>query len=339
MAGAGYKLFNTGDVLTAAQVNTYLQEQAVMRFASAAARTTALSGVLAEGMVSYLDDVNQVQVYNGSAWVAVGGSSPLTTKGDLYTYSTADARLGVGTNNQTLLADSAAATGLKWAPSPTSVLTATGDVLYASAANTLARLGLGTAGQVLTVNAGATAPEWAAVSAGGFTVIQDQQASSSSAINFSSISGSYKHLLLTWEGLRSTTDSSTAYDVRFNSDSSSVYHSRGISYIGTTGTVQAASNTSAGFGKLIGQGFQGAGVNDQSRGYLWIYDYASTTRFKVCVGSSSYMDQGLGETNLPMVLTNYASTSAITSVNITRIAGTGNLTNATSTSIRLYGVS
>ena len=52
MAGAGYKLFNTGDVLTAAQVNTYLQEQAVMRFANAAARTTALSGVLAEGMVS-----------------------------------------------------------------------------------------------------------------------------------------------------------------------------------------------------------------------------------------------------------------------------------------------
>lgn len=115
MAGAGYKLFNTGDVLTAAQVNTYLQEQAVMRFASAAARTTALSGVLAEGMVSYLDDVNQVQVYNGSSWVAVGGSSPLTTKGDLYTYSTADARLAVGTNGQVLTADSTTATGLKWA--------------------------------------------------------------------------------------------------------------------------------------------------------------------------------------------------------------------------------
>ncbi len=197
-----------------------------------------------------------------------------------------------------------------------------------------------TAGYVLTVDsAEATGVKWAAAAAGGFTLIQDQQASASSAINFTSIPGTYKHLLLTWEGLRSTTDSSTAYDVRFNTDSSAIYHSRGISYIGTTGTVQAASNTSAGFGKLIGQGFQGTGVNEQSRGYLWIYDYASTTRFKVCVGSSSFMDQGLGETNLPMVLTNYASTSAITSVDITRIAGSGNLTNATSTSIRLYGVS
>jgi hypothetical protein len=41
------------------------------------------------------------------------------------------------------------------------VLTTQGDVPYASAANTPARLALGSAGQVLQVNAGATAPEWA----------------------------------------------------------------------------------------------------------------------------------------------------------------------------------
>jgi hypothetical protein len=71
MAGAGYKLFNTGDVLTAAQVNTYLNEQTVMVFASSAARTSALSGVLAEGMMSYLQDTNSVEVYNGTSWVAL----------------------------------------------------------------------------------------------------------------------------------------------------------------------------------------------------------------------------------------------------------------------------
>ena len=78
MAGAGYKLFNTGDVLTAAQVNTYLNEQTVMVFATSAARTSALSGVLAEGMVSYLQDTNAVEVYDGSNWVSIGSSGDIT---------------------------------------------------------------------------------------------------------------------------------------------------------------------------------------------------------------------------------------------------------------------
>jgi hypothetical protein len=119
MAGAGYKLFNTGDVLTAAQVNTYLMEQTVMRFATTTARDTALSGVLAEGMLCYIDADNNIYKYTGSAWVNIdttGGGSPLTTKGDLYTYTTTDARLGVGTDGQVLTADSTTATGLKWAP-------------------------------------------------------------------------------------------------------------------------------------------------------------------------------------------------------------------------------
>ena len=115
MAGAGYKLYLTGDVLSATDVNNYLQEQTVMSFATSAARTSALSLVLAEGMMSYLQDSNSVQVYNGTAWVAVGGSSPLTTKGDLYGFSTLDARVPIGTNNQVLTADSAQALGLKWA--------------------------------------------------------------------------------------------------------------------------------------------------------------------------------------------------------------------------------
>lgn len=72
MAGAGYRQFADGDVLTAAQVQTFLQDQAVMRFADSSARTTALGTAVAEGMLSYLDDANEVQVYDGSAWGAVG---------------------------------------------------------------------------------------------------------------------------------------------------------------------------------------------------------------------------------------------------------------------------
>jgi hypothetical protein len=43
-----------------------------------------------------------------------GSTSPLTTKGDIYTYSTTNDRLPVGVNGTVLSADSTQATGLKW---------------------------------------------------------------------------------------------------------------------------------------------------------------------------------------------------------------------------------
>jgi hypothetical protein len=73
MAGAGYRDFTAGAVLTADQVDTFLMQQTVMVFANAAARTTALNGVVSAGMVSYLTGTQQTQYYNGSAWVDLGG--------------------------------------------------------------------------------------------------------------------------------------------------------------------------------------------------------------------------------------------------------------------------
>lgn len=47
-----------------------------------------------------------------------------------------------------------------------------GDLIYGSGADTASRLAKGTAGQVLTMNAGATAPEWAAAAGGGLKSTQ-----------------------------------------------------------------------------------------------------------------------------------------------------------------------
>lgn len=67
MAGAGRKVFTAGDVLTASQVQDYLQDQAVMVFAGTAARSSAIASP-SEGMFAVLTDVDQLTYYNGSTW-------------------------------------------------------------------------------------------------------------------------------------------------------------------------------------------------------------------------------------------------------------------------------
>ena len=72
MSGLGRKVFTAGEVLTAANVNGYLMDQAVMVFADEAARTSAISDPSA-GMLTFLVDVAQVQVYDGTEFVQIAG--------------------------------------------------------------------------------------------------------------------------------------------------------------------------------------------------------------------------------------------------------------------------
>ena len=62
-----------------------------------------------------VDPTRDVELANKRYVDASGGSSPLTTKGDLFGFSNVDARIPIGTNGFHLEADSSEALGLKWA--------------------------------------------------------------------------------------------------------------------------------------------------------------------------------------------------------------------------------
>ena len=230
MAGAGYKLFQTGDVLTAAQVNTYLNEQTVMVFASSAARTSALSSVLAEGMVSYLQDTNAVEVYDGSNWVSIGSS------GDITGVTAGTGISGGGTSGTVTVTNSMATT-----------IDAKGDIIAGTGNDTFARLAVGSNGQVLQADSTtATGLKWATAGGGDFIKITTSTASSVNSHSINTIfSSTYKVYKIFFQGtaaageilncrMRSgTTDTTTNYEYQF------------IQMTG--GTVGGAGNNSATF--------------------------------------------------------------------------------------------
>lgn len=70
------KIFVAGEILTAADVNTNLMDQAVMVFADSAARGSAIPSP-SEGMLTYLSDVNALEVYTGAAFVPAASGATL----------------------------------------------------------------------------------------------------------------------------------------------------------------------------------------------------------------------------------------------------------------------
>lgn len=96
----GYKDWAAGDVLTAADLEDYTVKQSVMRFASAAARDSALTSVLAEGMVAYLKDVDQIMMYSGSAWENVEQVGAWRSWTPTLTASVTNPTLGTGSSTE-----------------------------------------------------------------------------------------------------------------------------------------------------------------------------------------------------------------------------------------------
>ena len=156
--------------------------------------------------------------------------------------------------------------------------TTQGDISYrASTANAKSRLGIGTAGQVLTVNSGATAPEWATPTSGGWTSIASGTLSSTS-VSIQNISGTYYELVLFINNPYVNTG--TGMLVRVNNDSNTVYSSTWV-YTDTTAWSNMSGKT--GVNWWVGNNASGALPTSTSTlsGFMRMPNYAASAGYKV----------------------------------------------------------
>lgn len=152
--------------------------------------------------------------------------------------------------------------------------TTLGDIEYRSAtANTNTRLPLGTAGQVLQVNSGATAPEWATPAGGGGLTLLSTTTLSGSSTTISSINQSYTNLYIYVRGV--TINTNTRVYLAPNNSSSA--NNQIIHYTNTGGAVTAENRAEDYIFLSVNDLDGSSGLNAWS---VNLENYANTSGFK-----------------------------------------------------------
>jgi hypothetical protein len=211
--------------------------QSVIVFADSAARTTAIPSPV-EGMLTYLEDTNAYESWNGSAYVALVEDPDLTS----------------------LI--------------PKSTVTTAQDLIVADGASSVTRLGVGTDDQVLSVVAGAVA--WADPAGGGgenWSQLATASLPSAATVSITGFSAKGKYYLAI--NSASSVNAQSTITVKINGTSANystnkLYWTYGSSYNPATfgwdtesDYIQigrmSASSTSSVRGGLIVRGSQGDG--------------------------------------------------------------------------------
>jgi hypothetical protein len=213
---------------------------------------------------------------------------------------------------------------------------AAGDLVYGSGTNDAAVLGIGTAGQVLAVNTGETAPEWVTPAGGTNYTLLNAGGTSTSGVASVTISGlgSYDKILLFLKVMESPSIAGeTDFGIRLNGDTGSNYNFAGFqaepgsAYAASVVTAIGTDNTSS-----ITFARKGSTVNSQVSGTFKLEGGNSTGQkvFTVLAGGTannnnhrSFATQGFWD--------NAATLSSITFL---RVGGSGDMGTGT---IFVYG--
>ena len=235
------------------------------------------------------------------------------------------------TDQQVLTRDNASGGKVKWANSPANTLTTTGDLYYASAANTPARLGIGSTNQVLTVAGGV--PTWAAGSSTftkiGSTVSFTNVASQAFDNVFSS---TYKSYWINMESMGNTTSGSNTLLFAFRYAGPTTKDSNNYSnsfYMPYTGSNVSTQRSNANYAVLANNmGSDGSTVTNG--GNFYAYGVTGSSQSPYIMGTYVNSSNAAGVTFNAGI-----SGSANTYTGFILLSGGGNISGRVS----VYGVS
>jgi hypothetical protein len=212
------------------------------------------------------------------------------------------------------------------------IVDAKGDLIAASAADTPARLAVGTNGQILTADStAATGLAWATAASGGMTLLSTTTLSGAGT-TISSISGSYTNLQIFVIGVNAATNGQF---LQMNCNSATNLTNSNIFDPDSTGASKTYDNITASPFWLT---YNSAMLNaDTSNAFtINIENYASTTAFKSISSNSTWITSGttrrFGNAN-----GFFNSTTAISSIQFRMIQG-GTVSNFNGGTVLIYGV-
>lgn len=246
------------------------------------------------------------------------GATAMEALGDSIDASLVD--LKGGTTGQVLAKASSADMDFTWSNAdPLTILDAKGDLITATAADTPARLAVGTNGQVLTADStAATGLAWATASSGGMTLISTTTLTGST-VSLTSFTG-YKQIMLVIVGAYGSNQ--VTFHGRFNSDTGNNYWQN--SFQSTFGNVENKFT----FGDGLSSG---GGARNSSKLVIDLYDTTGTKPFTVW-GAYQYWNNSANN-YVTHFHNEYIGGSAITSIDL--FMSSGNFTAGTA---YLYGI-
>jgi len=250
---------------------------------------------------------------------SITATSPLTGGG-----TSGDVTVGIQASSTTQsgavqLTDSTSSTSTTTAATPNSVksaydlanaaipkttVTTAGDIIYRNS-TVATRLGIGTAGQVLQVNSGATAPEWVTPSSGSMTVLASGNlATGTTVTTWNSISAAYKNLRLVIRNFNGS--GNNGLTMRVNNDSGANYARYYAGYEANT-TRSNGTNGQTSWDLTAGP-FTGGNYSN-----FMVYDfadYANTTTRKIVNCQATFYDANGPATAVITSIGAYSGTNA-----------------------------